>query len=137
MSLAEMFGNNTEDRFKNGPLLLTIEDAYRNLGLSRTRFFQELRDGRIRYIRVGSKRLHTGCSSPGIHRRAHCRQLTTLDSDRHVARDVDRQPMSGIGDAKADIGRSGMPGKVLDQPRLKGRKQRRVDRRQQSIFRRP
>jgi excisionase family DNA binding protein len=91
MSLAEMFGNNTEDRFKNGPLLLTIEDAYRRLGLSRTRFFRELRDGRIRYIRVGSKRLIPAAALQEYIDERGAEQLTALDSDRGVASIITRE----------------------------------------------
>lgn len=101
MSLAEIFGNNTEDRFRNGPLLLTIEDAYRKLGLKRTTFFAELRKGHIRYIRVGSRRLIPAAALQEYVDERGGEQLTALDSDRGVASIVTRET------SDSSTGRSG------------------------------
>ena len=57
MLLSEMFREQGEDRRRSEPLLLSVEEAHRKLGIGRTMFFAELHAGHIRSIKLGSRRL--------------------------------------------------------------------------------
>jgi excisionase family DNA binding protein len=56
-SLAQMMSEGGQPLVQNEPLLLTIDEAHRKLGIGRTKFFFELKEGRILYVRVGSRRM--------------------------------------------------------------------------------
>jgi excisionase family DNA binding protein len=60
MALAQMFRGArelSEDGHRNGPMLLSILEAAQKLGIGRTTFYAEVMSGRIRSLKVGSRRL--------------------------------------------------------------------------------
>ena len=57
MSLAQMFGEGFQEPARDTPLLLSVSEAHRRLGIGRTTFFAELGSGRMRSLKVGSRRL--------------------------------------------------------------------------------
>lgn len=44
---------------QNRPLLLSVADTSRKLGIGKTRLYQTLREGRLSSLRIGRKRLIT------------------------------------------------------------------------------